>query len=179
MYLNTFFFFNGGWGPWRCKCLGPTKVLIWSWLAQGHTAGKGQKNVRQALVSLTSRLIRCIWRAETVPSFLSWYLIPGDSSVNVELNYIVTPNCFIQWTMNSKLLQIFFFFFFFWPCWVFVAVPWLSVVAGSWNYSRCSAQASHWGGIPCGAQALGCMDFSSCGTWAQWLWLMGSAAQAQ
>ena len=110
--FKYFFFFNGGWGPWRCKCLGPTKVLIWSWLAQGHTAGKGQKNVRQALVSLTSRLIRCIWRAETVPSFLSWYLIPGDSSVNVELNYIVTPNCFIQWTMNSKLLQIFFFFFF-------------------------------------------------------------------
>ena len=104
--FKYFFFFNGGWGPWRCKCLGPTKVLIWSWLAQGHTAGKGQKNVRQALVSLTSRLIRCIWRAETVPSFLSWYLIPGDSSVNVELNYIVTPNCFIQWTHMVDTQQL-------------------------------------------------------------------------
>ena len=31
----------------------------------------------------------------------------------------------------------------------------------------------------CRAQALGWADFSSCGTWAQQLWFLGSRAQAQ
>ena len=31
-------------------------------------------------------------------------------------------------------------------------------------------QASRCAGFPCGALALGRMGFSSCGTWAQWLW---------
>ena len=40
-------------------------------------------------------------------------------------------------------------------------------------------QASHYGGFSCGAQALGHVVLSSCSTWAQWLWLECSRAQAQ
>ena len=45
---------------------------------------------------------------------------------------------------------------------------------------RCGAWASHCGGLRrCGVRALESVDFSSCGAWAQQLWLMGSRAQAQ
>ena len=47
-------------------------------------------------------------------------------------------------------------FIYFWLCWVFVAL---------WSFSSCGAQASHCGGLSyCRAWALGCEDFSSCGS---------------
>lgn len=44
--LKTFFY--GGKGPWKQNCLGSTKAIIWPWLAQDHTAGKGQNKQGQA-----------------------------------------------------------------------------------------------------------------------------------
>ena len=47
-------------------------------------------------------------------------------------------------------------FFFFLLCWVFVAGPWLSLVAGAGATLHCSGQASPCSGFSCcGAQALG------------------------
>ena len=45
--------------------------------------------------------------------------------------------CKLLYTVNNEqhILTDFLCIYFFWPCWVSVAVPWLSVVAGSWNYS--------------------------------------------
>ena len=70
------------------------------------------------------------------------------------------------------LVQLFFFnylfvFLNFWLCWVLVAVHGLSLVAASGGYSLLRSTGSRRAG------------FSSCGTWAQQLWLAGSRAQAQ
>ena len=47
-------------------------------------------------------------------------------------------------------------------------------------FSNCSAQASHCPGFfSRRARPLGRVGFSSFGTWAQLLWLLGSRAQAQ
>ena len=85
----------------------------------------------------------------------------------------------------EKLVLPFFFFFliyitlfiyfYFWPCWVFGAVLWLSLVPASGGYSllRCVGFSLRWL-LFCGAQALGARAsvvvacrLSSCGTWAQ------------
>ena len=45
--------------------------------------------------------------------------------------------------------------------------------------SSCSARASPCNGFSCcHGQTPGPVDFSSCSTWVQWLWLPGSGAQA-
>ena len=41
-----------------------------------------------------------------------------------------------------------------------------SLVVASRLLSSCSVWASHCGGFSCGARALGCVGFSSCGSWA-------------
>ena len=47
---------------------------------------------------------------------------------------------------------------------------------GEWGlFSRCSARASHCGGISCCVWSTG---FGSCSTWAHWLWLAGPRAWA-
>ena len=49
----------------------------------------------------------------------------------------------------------------------------------SGGYSNCGVWAPHCRGFSCyGAQALGCVGFRSCCTWAQYLWLTSSRAQA-
>ena len=56
-----------------------------------------------------------------------------------------------------------------------------SLVAASRGCSPvvCGAWGPHLGGFSSAARALRCTGFSSCGTWAQYLWLLGSRAQAQ
>ena len=61
---------------------------------------------------------------------------------------------------------------YFWLCWVFVAACRLSVVAASGGYSSLQWLLLSWS---TGSRHAG---FSSCGTWAQQLWLAGSRAQA-
>ena len=79
---------------------------------------------------------------------------------------------------------IFFFFhkfiyFYFWLRWVFVAVRRLSLVAASGGYSslQCTGFSLRWLLL---LQSMGSrhVGFSSCGMWAQQLWLTGSRAQA-
>ena len=54
-----------------------------------------------------------------------------------------------------------------------------SLAVESGGYSNRGVWASHRCGFSCyGAQALGCVGFSSCCTWAQYLWLTGSRARA-
>ena len=68
--------------------------------------------------------------------------------------------------------------------WLFLAAlglcgyVWGFCSCGKWRLlSSCCVQASHCSGFfCCRARALGCVGFSSCGTWAQWLWWMGLAA---
>ena len=75
---------------------------------------------------------------------------------------------------------LFILFIYFWLRWVFVAVCGLSLVVASGGYSslRC-AGFSLWWLLLLWSTGSRCADFSSCGTWAQQLWLMGSRAQAQ
>ena len=66
-------------------------------------------------------------------------------------------------------------FFFHWLHWILVAP---SLVVESWGYSSCGVQASHCSGFSCfRAWALGCLDFNSCSSWAQYLWRKGLVAQ--
>ena len=44
---------------------------------------------------------------------------------------------------------------------------------------RCGAQASHCGGFLLWSTGSRRVGFSSCGLWAQYLWLAGSRAQVQ
>ena len=71
-------------------------------------------------------------------------------------------------------------FYFFWLHWVFVAAHGLSLVVSSRGYSlvQCTGLSLRWLLL---LQSTGSkhMGFSSCGTRAQQLWLMGSRVQAQ
>ena len=65
-----------------------------------------------------------------------------------------------------------YFFFIFRLCWIFIAVRAFPSGAKHGPLSSCGA-----GGLSrCRAQALGLAGFSSCGVWAQQLWLPGSLA---
>jgi len=59
-------------------------------------------------------------------------------------------------------------FIYFWLWWIFVAVCRLSLFAASRGLlCRYGARASHCSDFSCSrAQALGCLGFSSCGSWA-------------
>ena len=84
----------------------------------------------------------------------------------------------------STWLCVFFFFnfiyLFIWLRWVFVAARGLSLVAASRGYAllRCSGFSLRWLLLlrSTGSRRAG---FSSCGSRAQWLWLVGSRAQPQ
>ena len=77
-------------------------------------------------------------------------------------------------------LQLINSFIYFWLRRVFVAVCGLSLVAASGGYPslRCAGFSLRWRLLlrSTGSRRAG---FSSCSTWAQQLWLMGSRAQAQ
>ena len=77
-------------------------------------------------------------------------------------------------------INLFILFIYFWLHWVFVATHGLSLVAASGGYSslRCAGFSLRWLLLlrSTGSRRTG---FSSCGTWAQKLWLAGSRAQAQ
>lgn len=63
---------------------------------------------------------------------------------------------------------------------VFVAACRLSLVAVSEAFSLGDdVWAPHCRGFSCAARALGCVDFSSWGTWARQLQPLGSRVQAQ
>ena len=93
--------------------------------------------------------------------------------------------CHIPRTLLSAMLNLFFFFFlsfFIWLGWVFVAARGLSLVAVSGATLRCGVRTCHfslrWLLL---LQSTGSrhMGFSTCGTQAQLLWLVGSRAQVQ
>ena len=77
-------------------------------------------------------------------------------------------------------LNLLILFTYFWLCWVFAAACGLSLVVVSRGYSslRCAGFSMWWLLLlqSTGSRRTG---FSSCGTWAQQLWLTGSRAQAQ
>ena len=105
-----------------------------------------------------------------------------------------TSNNIFQHSNNSPVFCIHFFLFlfitksfflihlfiYFWLCWDFVAACGLSLVATSGGYSswQCVGFSLKWLLLlwSTGSRHVG---FSSCGTWAQQLWLVGSRAQAQ
>ena len=74
----------------------------------------------------------------------------------------------------------FYLFIYFWLRWVFVAARGLSLVAASGGYSslQCAGFSLRWL-LLLQSTGSGHAGFSSCGTWAQELWLVGSRAQAQ
>ena len=77
-------------------------------------------------------------------------------------------------------LFILLFIYYFWLCWVFVAVPRLSLVVANGGCSslRCASFSLQWL-LLLWSTGSRCTGFSSCGTQAQQLWLMASTAQAQ
>ena len=83
-------------------------------------------------------------------------------------------------TTHDSFIYFFNKFIYFWLRWVLVAVHGLSLVVASGGYSslRCAAFSLQWLLLlwSMGSRRAG---FSSCGTWAQQLWLAGSRAQAQ
>ena len=80
----------------------------------------------------------------------------------------------------TLVIACFFIYLYFWLCWVFIAACGLSLVAASRGYSslQCAGFSLQWLLLlwSTGSRRTG---FSSCGTRAQQLWLMGSRAQAQ
>ena len=83
-------------------------------------------------------------------------------------------------TLKKLFYFILFLFIYFWLHWVFVAARGLSLVAASGGYSLlwCVGFSLQWL-LLLRSTGSRCADFSSCGTWAQYLWLAGSRAQAQ
>ena len=69
---------------------------------------------------------------------------------------------------------------YFWLHWVFVAAHRLSLLEVSGVYSSLQCTGfSLWWLLLLPSTDSRCAGFSSCGTWAQQLWLVGSRAQAQ
>ena len=106
-----------------------------------------------------------------------------------------TNLCSLHWQADSKppchrgsptyfqlgnFFLIYLFYFYFWLCWGFVAGRGLSLVAASGGYSplRCTGFSLRWL-ILLWSTGSRCTGFSSCGMWAQQLWLVGSRVQAQ
>ena len=80
----------------------------------------------------------------------------------------------------SRFLKTFYLFIYFWLCWVFIAACGLSLVAASGGYSSLWCMGfSFWWLLLLWSTGSRHMGFSSCGTWAQQLWLTGSRVQAQ
>ena len=81
---------------------------------------------------------------------------------------------------NHVLLRLILFFFFFLNCSGSSLLPRLSPAAESRQLAFCcQVQASHCGGFSCcGPQALGHVDFSSCGAWVPKRRLGSCASQA-
>ena len=81
---------------------------------------------------------------------------------------------------KNFFFNLFILFIYFWLCWVFVAALWLSLAAASGGYSslQCTGFSLWWFLLlwSMGSRHVG---FSSCGTWAQQLWLVDSRVQAQ
>ena len=77
-------------------------------------------------------------------------------------------------------INLFYIFIYFWLHWVFIAACGLSLVVASRGYSllQCAGFSLWWLLL---LQSMGSRHagFSSCGMWAQQLWLTGSRAQAQ
>ena len=72
---------------------------------------------------------------------------------------------------------VFCFVFYFWLHWVFVAACRLSLVVVSRGYSSLwCAGFSLWWLLLLRSTGSWCAGFSSCGTWAQFLWRMGLVA---
>lgn len=86
--------------------------------------------------------------------------------------------CYVLYCLFKNFIM--YLFVYFWLHWVFDAAWAFLQLRRVGLLSSCSVQASHCGGSSCcEAEALGCMGFRSCSTWAQWLWLPGSRATAQ
>ena len=107
------------------------------------------------------------------------------------LCYSTFPHKIISGThckVNIRTFTLFFFFkinlfilfIYFWLHWVFIAARGLSRVAASGGYSLLwCAGFSLWWLLLLWSMGSRHAGFSSCGTWAQQLWLTGSRAQAQ
>ena len=93
--------------------------------------------------------------------------LPQSSTRWVLLSYFPFLNLFLN------------FIYYFWLHWVFVAVRGLSLVVASGGYASlgCTGFSLQWLFLLWSTGSR-CTGFSSCGTWAQWLWLAGSRAQA-
>ena len=91
----------------------------------------------------------------------------------------MSPSVFHQRLFHLVFLKIYLFIYL---ClrWVFVAVRRLSLVAVSRGYSslQCAGFSLQWL-LLLWITGSRCAGFSSCGTWAQQLWLAGSRVQAQ
>ena len=100
------------------------------------------------------------------------------------INSVVCNFCNYYCNYIFFLFQFFFliflFIYYFWLRQVFVAACGLSLVAASGSYSllRCAGFSLRWLLLlrSTGSRLAG---FSSCGSWAQQLWFVGSRARAQ
>ena len=100
-----------------------------------------------------------------------------ESIINMtKSTYMLTT--FILFIFLSNL--IFYLFIYFWLGWVFVAVRRFSLAAASEGYCslQCTGFSLRWL-LLLRSTSSRCTGFSSCGTWAQQLWLAGCRAQAQ
>ena len=131
-------------------------------------------------------------RGGRTPVLVLYLLADSEVSVHHQLAFIR------RFIYHQILLRIHVnpsrgFFFSFYVCFFkkknlfIVSCPWssllhsifFSLVAVTRGYSLVGAWASHYGGFFCfRAQALGCANFSSCGTWTQQLWRVGSVVVA-
>ena len=77
------------------------------------------------------------------------------------------------------LKNLFILFIYFWLHWVFVAAHGLSLVVASGDYSSlwCTGFSLRWL-LLLWSTGSRCVGFSTCGTWAQQLWLAGSVVVA-
>ena len=115
----------------------------------------------------------CFFPAASKSNF---FLVVVSSDVCIHISYCAL--CCIYCILFFYF--VFYKFIYFWLRWVFVAAHELYLVAASGGYSSLQcAGFSLWWLLLLQSTGSRCVGFSSCGAWAQQLWLTGFRAQAQ
>ena len=103
------------------------------------------------------------------------FLVPKEGGAGLGV-----PKTNLSFDINFFFNEFIYLFIYLWLRWVFVAACVLSLVVASGGYTSLRRVGfSLWWLPSLRSTGSRCAGFSSCGTWAQQLWLAGSRAQAQ
>ena len=122
--------------------------------------------------------IPCVWYLKFLFHYLCSQPVTWEQFVCLQQGKTNAPVS-LNLLFLKKKVKFIYLFIYFGLCWVFISAHGLSLVAASRGYSslRCTSFSLQW--LLLWSTGYRRTGFSSCGTWAQQLWLTGSRVQAR